>query len=113
LWTAEEDAIVKLDLPLEQLARRLPGRPLIGIKRRQWFLSLPPEQRLAAKLARRGEHRKPGPDPQPFYVASVIVPDDVFEERERRYQAALQRTVTAALLGDPPPGYSALDRTLT
>lgn len=38
-------------------------------------------------------------------------PDPVIIARQRDYQDALERrTLTQALLGDPPPGYSALDR---
>lgn len=39
----------------------------------------------------------------------VTAPDRVLAERERR-QALEPRSLTAALLGDPLPGYSALDK---
>lgn len=37
-------------------------------------------------------------------------PPDRLEEREARYAAAALRTQTQILLGDPPPGFSALDK---
>lgn len=33
-----------------------------------------------------------------------------FEDRERRREARDRQDLTASVLGDPPPGYSALDR---
>lgn len=33
-----------------------------------------------------------------------------FAERERRYQASLRQSLTATIFGDPPPGFSALDK---
>jgi len=39
-----------------------------------------------------------------------ICPVPVLLERERRFDAALSMDLTARMLGDPPPGYSALDR---
>ena len=42
-------------------------------------------------------------------VSHVTVPQQVLEERERRYQLA-PRDLTAAFFGDPLPGFSALDR---
>ncbi len=38
----------------------------------------------------------------------MSVPDDVMEDRERRL--SVPRSVTSTLCGDPPAGYSALDR---
>lgn len=38
------------------------------------------------------------------------VPDAVLAERERRAIAASMRGFSASALGDPPPGYSALDK---
>jgi hypothetical protein len=37
-------------------------------------------------------------------------PDYVIAERERRIEAINRRTPTQEFFGDPPPGYSALDR---
>jgi hypothetical protein len=38
------------------------------------------------------------------------VPANVLAEQTRRIAAWSQRTLTAAAMGDPPPGFSALDR---
>jgi hypothetical protein len=37
-------------------------------------------------------------------------PDDVLRERDARMDASYRRTIGATLMGDPPPGYSALDQ---
>jgi hypothetical protein len=37
-------------------------------------------------------------------------PDDVLRERDARMDASYRRTIGAQLMGDPPPGYSALDQ---
>lgn len=41
-------------------------------------------------------------------VPKMVIPDDVANERNRRMSAPL--TVSAYVLGDPPVGFSALDR---
>lgn len=42
---------------------------------------------------------------------SIRAPNDVLAERDRRLAAFDLRTPTQEFFGDPPPGYSALDRT--
>ena len=37
-------------------------------------------------------------------------PDFVLADRERRQEAKARRDTTAVFFGDPPPGYSALDK---
>ncbi len=41
---------------------------------------------------------------------SEKAPASVIAERERRYEAANRRSLSASLFGDPPPGFSALDQ---
>lgn len=41
---------------------------------------------------------------------SIAVPQSIIAERERLHAARLAQSDTSRLLGDPPPGYSALDR---
>jgi hypothetical protein len=41
--------------------------------------------------------------------AEIHAPARVLEERERRRAAVLQQDDIAVLMGEPPPGYSALD----
>ena len=43
-------------------------------------------------------------------VGGMRAPDHVLAERDRRLALLDQRTPTQAFFGDPPPGYSALDR---
>ena len=45
-----------------------------------------------------------------FAAGSIRCPDTVLAEREARRAALDQRSLSAELLGDPPPGYSMLDR---
>jgi hypothetical protein len=52
----------------------------------------------------RAAYRSNGSAP----IAKIEVPDDVLIERNARYSAP--RTISASLLGDPPAGFSALDR---
>jgi hypothetical protein len=40
-------------------------------------------------------------------------PPELLVDREHRARAATRRTLTQVVLGDPPPGYSALDRLAT
>jgi hypothetical protein len=41
---------------------------------------------------------------------SVHPPDEVLRARDARMDASYRRTIGAQLMGDPPPGYSALDQ---
>ena len=67
---------------------------------------------------RGGDRRSPGPKPGHTFAPRVLpepisptrVPPDVLAQREARYQASLLRSRTQELLGDPPPGFSALDK---
>jgi hypothetical protein len=40
----------------------------------------------------------------------VNPPEDVLRERDARMVASCRRSIGAQLMGDPPPGYSALDQ---
>lgn len=67
---------------------------------------------------RGSDRRKPGPLPGHTFAARVLpepvaptrVPADVLAQREARMAAAALRTRTQEFFGDPPPGYSALDK---
>lgn len=70
------------------------------------------------RLPPRAPKGKPGPKPgsscaeksHPVEsMAQRLNPAQV-AERDARYFASLQRTPTQAFFGDPPPGFSALDR---
>lgn len=59
--------------------------------------------RVAARLARKN------PNDFPHITAGKInIPPDAFADAERRMSAP--RSLTSAVFGDPPPGYSALDK---
>lgn len=71
-------------------------------------------ERLRAHRRRRksaaGMHQKPnGGDTTNYYAATVKIPPDVLEARDRLV-AAEPRDLTGRLQGDPPRGYSELDR---
>jgi hypothetical protein len=53
---------------------------------------------------------EPGSQPSGHNVGSIRVADELIAERDRRREAAARRTITQEIFGDPPPGYSALDR---
>jgi hypothetical protein len=44
---------------------------------------------------------------------SMIVKPEILADRDAREQAALRRTQTQEFFGDPPPGFSALDKKRT
>lgn len=44
------------------------------------------------------------------FVDGPTLAPGMLDEREQREQARGRRTLTASLCGDPPPGYSALDK---
>lgn len=53
------------------------------------------------------------PHPITREVDKIITAADItarMDERDQRYAAAFHRDITAIMCGDPPPGYSALDR---
>lgn len=41
---------------------------------------------------------------------TIVIPDHILADRDARYEASYRRTQTQEFFGDPPPGYSALDR---
>src|SRR4051794_9132676 len=43
-------------------------------------------------------------------VITLRVPDRALAERDGRNEASQTRTLTQIIFGDPPPGYSALDK---
>lgn len=71
------------------------------------------ERREAKRRQQRARYRRKKGLPEGTvlgnrdYVVPVEVPDAVLAEREGTFAP---RTVTAEILGDPPPGRSALDK---
>jgi hypothetical protein len=96
---------------------KLMGRSHQSCEHRWRWINMPADQlarRNAAEAKRKRELRAANPvDENPckydFVVRKTMsIPDDVFTERDRRLGAP--RTIGSLILGDPPPGYSALDR---
>jgi hypothetical protein len=57
------------------------------------------KQKYSAERAKRG-----------YRPQSQTVPNAALIDRERRERARDAASITAQIFGDPPPGYSALDR---
>lgn len=62
------------------------------------------------KLIGMDRPRKRVAKPCNYITRAEKAPQSVLDERERRQAAIDQRGLCAALLGDPPRGYSALDQ---
>lgn len=57
------------------------------------------------------KHRKNGRNAVNHQAETkMIIPAAVLADRDRRHQQLERASTTALLCGDPPPGYSALDR---
>jgi predicted ArsR family transcriptional regulator len=100
-WTEEEE--------LYLVRRYEDGRPLhivaqeMGLTRaqiRRRFQTIQDRGKIPVKIRPRSRPRPRGMNER--------LTVDVIEERDRRINAV--RNLTSTLMGDPPPGYSALDR---
>lgn len=117
-WSAEEDAKLSEMLAAgairQEIADAMPGRSLSAVKSRIRYKRTPwaqlTEENRVARLKRdrpkyvRTTHRN--------HVISeemrVVVPPEVIEERNQRYMAP--QDITGWICGDPPRGFSALER---
>lgn len=101
-FSDQEIAVVRrmrnLNFHAGEIAQELPGRTSAEV-RLLLAQGLPPASVPAAKAARIVNNAK----------SAVSVPLRVLTDRRMR-AAAEHRDLTAALMGDPPVGYSALDR---
>ena len=103
-WTDEDDrtalAMKDAGLALKDIAECL-SRSIPAVKCRAHYLKLTPEQR------RKEKQSEPPPAAEIYnFAIKTIVPDSVIEDRNRRLMAS--RDLTARLMGDPAPQYSAL-----
>ncbi len=64
--------------------------------------------RMGKAYAKRGEEFKVGKERQP--VKRWDVPQELIDDRDLRLELQRRTSLTALLLGDPPPGRSALDQ---
>ena len=109
-WTPEEDAtlcaMTIAGFRYDEIAEALPGRTYAGVKDRLRFVNLSAEDRAEGNRKKRA--RRVVPVHYQKSTPKVEVPPEVFVDRERRAMAA--RDLTGAFFGDPPRGYSALER---
>lgn len=84
-------------------------RTIGAVKSRLRYLGLSNERRLAESRLREAS-RKPVIRMKiaHLYERAPVVPPEVTEDRNQRGRAA--RDLTGVLMGDPPRGYSALER---
>jgi hypothetical protein len=66
---------------------------------------------VISKFAANGYSRRLFRDPATVEAPAKLA-RDLLDDRDARYAASLKRTQTQEFFGDPPPGYSALDRKL-
>lgn len=93
---------------------KLMGRTHQSCEHRWRWINMPADQlknrstREAARKAKLRKLEKGAKHDLP--VRKLIVPDDVLFDRDRRISAPI--TINSLVLGDPVPGFSALDRKL-
>ncbi|MFK4647189.1 hypothetical protein ABIF96_005763 [Bradyrhizobium ottawaense] len=117
VWTPEEDAklaeLVAAGLSWEEIG------PEFGLKRdaarKRWgLLHETPEERAdrceKRRLYQERVKLRNGVLPEDLPVRKLAVPEEVLQERNARLIAPL--TITGIICGDPPIGFSALDRKL-
>ena len=110
-WTPEEDAVL-CEMTIagqnyDEIAAALPGRTYAGVKCRLRYVNLSAEDRKEANRRKRARVVVPARY-QERVPKAVEVPPEVFVDRDRRAMAP--RDLTGAFFGDPPRGYSALER---
>lgn len=114
LWTDEETKVlVRMKAAgnsYDEIARGL-GRKNLSVQERWYWINMSEAKRAARRTrmnVQRREKRSAESTDIKWAVVKQVVPDYLFIDRERRLAA--QRTITGFLCGDPPPGFSALDR---
>lgn len=117
IWSSAEveklQTLMSLGMRRADIAEAL-GRTQKSIDGKVQYLSLSDEQRDERRRAlRRRRMREAKESPRIHVNAQVVVSSrpthDVIVERARRSDAPF-RDLTAAIFGDPPVGYSALER---
>ncbi len=100
-WSKEEDdLLIRLyeveERPMLEVSRAIPGRTLCACFSRMDHL--------------RGTRRTTYNRNPTIHIKTPRADDAAIAAREARYRALGMRSLTAARMGDPPPGYSALDQ---
>jgi hypothetical protein len=117
LWSPDEDESLRQmksqGLSFRKIATSI-GRTWCSTVHRWRLLNIKDEEResrserartyRAERRRRDSGHKQRGVD----CVRPLVIPDVVFEERNERLSAP--RSLTGFICGDPPAGYSALDR---
>jgi hypothetical protein len=115
-WTKEETETLvrlrKLSVSFQEIASAL-NRTRKAVEWRWQVIHFTPdhkERRRQTKNANAYKYRvRPKKqNPLRFVPEKMLAPDVVLIERDIRLSAP--RTITAHIFGDPPPGYSALDK---
>lgn len=112
-WSADEDAILRQlrgeGRSFPYIATQIPGRTYGACHSRWCYLHMSGEQ-LQARRTRSNAKRKslPSLNTGIHVVVTGRPTEDILVKRDAYVNAP--RPLSAWLLGDPPPGYSALDR---
>jgi hypothetical protein len=110
-WTAEEDAAIEAfrsqGLRPVEIHMKMPQRTTSAIKLRLSILRIGLDKHRQRDRTRRPRVQFPK-NHVAECVVPVVVPDEVMAERESRLSAP--RSLTALICGDPPVGFSALER---
>jgi hypothetical protein len=111
-WTAEDDAQLLMlraeKKPYKEISAIM-GRTVNALDGRYRYIKKSEAARrseMERKNEMRRENRRAAFRNYPTDPATV--PDDVLQDRNARITTP--KTITAILLGDPPPGWSSLDR---
>jgi hypothetical protein len=117
LWTEQEDAILRekrqQGVEFKYIAASMPGRSLHSCRQRYKWLSADDDGKKSMRAVQREKRQlafeASGKRKIPPRANSLsVMPLQVFVDRAAR--AAAPRTITQVLFGDPPQGFSALDR---
>lgn len=115
VWSADETAqlceMKAANCGIEEMMLRLDRSDHSINERWRWFNLTDDQRRERRKRinALRNANRNGATRVRiPISAYNRVVPPDVFAERNRRINTP--RTMACELMGDPPPGYSALDR---
>lgn len=115
LWTETESATLcemkAANCEMHEIVARL-GRSVHSVKERwRWMTRTEDQKQERRNRVNANRNALRNGKPRTRVSTSVfnrVMPDDIFIERDRRINTP--RTIGAELMGDPPPGYSALDR---
>ncbi len=110
-WSAEEDECLqtlKMRFTYREIAAQINRSPAaVGARIR--LLSMTKEERQRYEAGKHRNRRKEESALTNHRADEMVVPDEVWTDRNRRINAGY-RDLTAMICGDPRPGQSALDQ---